>query len=153
MPINGWLSWTSKLGSGCRFRFAIFLSHPLSCQTLGENRAPFPHYTTPPTVRSVSDEQGFSMTTATLSLVPHTTRSMTVARTRSWSLPLARCCAAALLLWPWSTLRSARALCGLLVKRGKEAAELVAVPGHKRCAFVVAGLPPGVHKARRRWRR
>src|SRR5438045_2067656 len=30
MPINGWLSWTSKLGNGCRFRSVIFLSHLLS---------------------------------------------------------------------------------------------------------------------------
>jgi hypothetical protein len=46
MPIKGWLSWTSKLGNGCCFRSAIFLAHPLSFKTQGENRAPFPHYTT-----------------------------------------------------------------------------------------------------------
>ena len=46
MPINGWLSWTSKLGNGCRFRSAIFLTHSLSFETLRENLAPFPHYTT-----------------------------------------------------------------------------------------------------------
>jgi hypothetical protein len=44
MPIKGWLSWTSKLGNGCRFRSAIFLSHLLSFETLEKNRAPFPHY-------------------------------------------------------------------------------------------------------------
>src|SRR5215813_8704872 len=94
------------------------------------------------------------MTTVPLSLVPHTTRSMTVAHTRSWSLPLARCCAAALLLWLWprGTLGSTRAFCGLLVKHGKKEAEVVTVPGHKRCAFVVACLLPGVYKARLRWR-
>ena len=41
----------------------------------------------------------------------------------------------------------------MLVKRGKEAAEIVAVPGHKRFAFVVACLLPGVYETRLRWRR
>src|SRR5437870_10745182 len=42
MPINGWLPWTSKLGSGCRFRSAIFLAHPLSFGTLRLASSGFP---------------------------------------------------------------------------------------------------------------